>query len=289
MIPPSATYWQNEGVATRRTPAKRRKKKQASRIPAIFLAGLIAGVGGVLLVRATDDTSDSPGTVTVDGSEAPTSPDDSAAPSDSAVDGTDGGSPVPATDSSNLGNPVKVFSDTLGDLSIDQVIEDWTPTDPPQMPAVTAEVRTTWVVNSRIDVSLPDGFYWGVPVSVFDEDQRGINFDIRQAFVGDACRQRFGDDADACLNDIGVTPSVGQQLYPSFLEELLFVSMAITPDRSTAVVPATFWNLMNGGLPALVDVPNDRGDQEQAFLVGSPFLLTIVDGVVIAVEGIWVP
>lgn len=289
MIPPRAASWQNDEVATRRTPAKRRKKNKASRVPAIFLAGLIAGVGGVLLVRATDDTSESQGTVTVDGTEAPSPTDDSAAPSDSVVDGSGGGSPGPATDPSNLGKPVKVFSDTLGDFTFDPIIEDWTPTDPPQVPTITAEVRPTWVVNGRIDVSLPDGFYWGVPVSVFDEEQRGINFDIRQAFIGDACRQRFGDDVDACLNDIGITPIDGPQLYPGFLEELLFVSMAITPDRSTAVVPATYWNLMNGGLPALVDVPSDSGDQQQAFLVGSPFLVTIVDGVIIAVEGIWVP
>ncbi|MFM7870373.1 MAG: hypothetical protein ACKPBG_01655, partial [Actinomycetota bacterium] len=273
--------------ATRRAPAKRRKKKQASRVPAIFLAGLIAGVGGVLLVRATEDTYESPGTVAVDGSEAPSSSDDSSAPG--GTDASGGGSPGPATDPSNLGKPVKIFSDTLGDVSFDPVIEDWTSTDPPQVPTITAEVRPTWVVNGRIDLSLPDGFYWGVPVSVFDEEQRGINFDIRQAFIGDACRQRFGNDADACLNDIGVTPSDGPQLYPGFLEELLFVSMAITPDRNTAVVPATYWNLMNGGLPALVDVPSDSGDQQQAFLVGSPFLVTIVDGVIIAVEGIWVP
>lgn len=276
-------------MATRRAPAKRRKKKQASRVPAIFLAGLIAGVGGVLLVRATDDTSESPGTVAVDGTNAPSSPDDSAAPGEPAVDGSGEGSSGPATDPSNLGKPVKVFSDTLGDVSFDPIIEDWTPTDPPQVPTITAEVRPTWVVNGRIDVSLPDGFYWGIPVSVFDEEQRGINFDIRQAFIGDACRQRFGDGTDLCLNDIGISPSDGPQLYPGFLEELLFVSMAITPDRSTAVVPATYWNLMNGGLPALVDVPSENGDEQQAFLVGSPFLVTIVDGVIIAVEGIWVP
>lgn len=271
-------------MATKRTPAKRRKKKRASRIPAVFLAGLIAGAGGILFVRASDDAPDTsgPDSIAVDGSEAPAT----VAPSDTASADS---SPSPATDPSNLGNPVEVFSDTLGDLSIDQVIEDWTPVDPPQLPEITAEVRPTWVANGRIDTNLPDGFYWGVPVSTFDEDQRGINFDIRQAFLGDACRQRFGDAVDACNNDIGVTPGDGEQLYPSFLDELLFVSMAITPDRNTAVVPATFWTLMNGGLPAVVDVPSDTGEQEQAFLVGSPFLVTIVDGTIIAVEGVWVP
>lgn len=274
-------------MATKRTPAKRRKKKKASRVPAIFLAGLIAGAGGILFVRASDDAPETagPDTIGVDGSEAPST--DTAAPVDTG--GSTNTAAVPATDPSNLGNPVKVFSDTLGDLSIDQIIEDWTPIDPPQVPDITAEVQPSWVANGRIDTNLPDGFYWGVPVNTFDEDQRGINFDIRQAFFGDACRARFGDAVDACNNDIGITPNDGRQLYPSFLDELLFVSMAITPDRNTAVVPATFWNLMNGGLPAFVDVPSNTGEQEQAFLVGSPFLVTIVDGKVIAVEGIWVP
>lgn len=273
-------------MATKRTPAKRRKKKRASRVPAIFLAGLIAGAGGILFVRASDDAADtaSPDSVAVDGTDAPAI--DTVAPTDT---GSVDSSPAPATDPSNLGNPVKVFSDTLGDLSIDQIIEDWTPVDPPQLSDVTAEVRPAWVVNGRIDTNLPDGFYWGVPVSTFDEDQRGINFDIRQAFFGDTCRQRFGDAVDACNNDIGVFPSDGQQLYPGYLDDLLFVSMAITPDRNTAVVPATFWNLTNGGLPSLVDVPSVNGEQEQAFLVGSPFLVTVVDGKIIAVEGVWVP
>lgn len=289
MLPPFLQHWQNEDVATKRAPAKRRKKKKASRIPAIFLAGLIAGAGGVLFVRASDDSPDasSPDTIGVDGSDAPAN--DTIAPTDTSADTSTGGSPVPATDPSNLGKPVKVFSDALGDLSIDQVIEDWTPIDPPQLPQVTAEVKTSWVENGRITTNLPDGFYWGVPVNTFDEDVRGINFDIRQAFFGDACRQRFGDTVDACLDDIGIAPEDGRQLYPGFLDDLLFVAMAITPDRSTAVVPATFWNLMNGGLPALVDVPSETGEQAQAFLVGSPFLVTVVDGKIIALEGIWVP
>ena len=259
-------------------------------MPAIFLAGLIAGVGGFLLVQAADDTpvADEIG---VDGSDPPTSDggDQTTPPSDSVPDSADSGEPTPATDPSNLGKPVKIFSDTLGDLDIDQVIMDWTPIDPPQVPDITAEVASSVVENGRITGNLPDGFYWGMPVNIFDEEERGISFDIRQAFIGDACRQRFGTGVDACLNDIGVVPATGQQLYPGFLEELLFVSMAITPDRSTAVVPATFWNLMNGGLPAFVDVPSEDGSNETAFLVGSPFLVTIVDGAIIAVEGIWVP
>lgn len=274
------------GMATKRAPARRRKKK-ASRIPAIFLAGLIAGAGGVLFVRASDDTPDEPSsdTIAVDGSSAPS--DSSVAPEDgSATDSTDS---APATDPSNLGNPVKVFSDTLGDLSIDQIIEDWTSFDPPQLPDVTAEVQPSWVENGRITANLPDGFYWGTPISTFDEDVRGVNFDIRQAFFGSACYQRFGNGVDACNNDYQVTPANGEQLYPGLSEDLIFVSLAVTPERNTALVPATFWNLLNTGLPNVVDIPNESGESLTAQLAGTPFLLTIVDGKVIAVEGIWVP
>jgi len=280
-------------MATKRAPAKRRQKKQASRVPAIFLAGIIAGAGGLLLVRAADDSSVSsdPSVIGIDGSNPPGS--------DSAVDSTDPsgsdsdtGSPGPATDPSNLGKPVQIFSDTLGDLDIDQVIDDWTPVDPPQIPSITAEVNSSAVENGRITGNLPDGFYWGVPVNTFDEDVRGINFDIRQAFFGDACRQRFGEGDDACNNDFGVTPQNGEQLYPSFLSELLFVSMAVLESagtENTAVIPASFWSLMNAGLPTTVAIPSESNDQKSALLVNTPFLLTIVDGAIIAAEGIWVP
>lgn len=282
-------------MATKRAPAKRRAKKQPSRVPAIFLAGIIAGAGGLLLVRASDDTPEStdPAVIGIDGSNPPTSDtavDSSGAPGSDA--NSDTGSPGPATDPSNLGKPVQIFSDTLGDLDIDQIIEDWTPVDPPQLPAITAEVPAGAVQNGRISGNLPDGFYWGVPINVFDEEERGISFDIRQAFFGDACRQRFGSGDDLCNNDYGVTPQSGQQLYPSFLSDLLFVSMAVLEGagtENTAVVPASFWSLMNAGLPTTVAIPSDSNDQKSALLVNSPFLLTIVDGAIIAAEGVWVP
>jgi len=281
-------------MATKRAPAKRRKKKQASRVPAIFLAGIIAGVGGLLLVRAADESSDSTDAdvISVDGSDSPATGDDSDAEDSSESanpNNTNSGGPTPATDPSNLGKPVQIFSDTLGDLDIDQVIDDWTPVDPPQLPAITAEVKSAWVANGSITRDLPDGFYWGVPVNVFDEDERGIIFDIRQAYFGSACRQKFGSGDDVCNNDYGVTPQSGKQWYPSYLSDLLFVSMAITPDRNTAVVPATFWSLLNGGLPLVVTVPSERGEQEMAMLAKSPFLLTIVGGTIIAAEGVWGP
>jgi hypothetical protein len=284
-------------MATKRAPVKRRKKRSASRVPAIFLAGIIAGVGGLLLVRAAEESSDStdPDVISVDGSESPATgevdgSDNSSEPSDS--DGTDGGEPTPATDPSNLGKPVQIFSDTLGDLDIDQVIDDWTRVDPPVISLRTAEVNSNLVQNGRITSDLPDGFYWGVAINTFDEIERGITFDIRQAFFGDACRQRFGTGDDVCNNDYGITPQSGQQLYPSFLSDLLFVSMAVLESagtENTAVVPASFWSLMNAGLPTTVAIPSDSNDQKSALLVNTPFLLTIVDGAIIAAEGIWVP
>lgn len=282
-------------MATKRAPAKRRKKKQASRVPAIFLAGIIAGVGGFLLVQAADDPSEStdPDTIGIDGSNPPSS-DGSPLPTDTTGtdEGSNNGPPGPATDPSNLGKPVQIFSDTLGDLDIDQIIIDWTPVDPPQIPSLTAEVKSSLIQNGQIVGNLPDGFYWGVPVNTFDENERGISFDIRQAFFGDACRQRFGTGDDACNNDYGITPQSGQQLYPSFLSDLLFVSMAVLEGagtENTAVVPASFWSLMNAGLPTTVAIPSDSNDQKSALLVNTPFLLTIVDGAIIAAEGIWVP
>ncbi|MFM1753003.1 MAG: hypothetical protein RL119_1965 [Actinomycetota bacterium] len=261
------------------------------------MAGLIAGVGGVLLVRAAVDspeTTDSE-TISVDGSEPPVTDDTSVSgdPNETgSAEGTGDGNSGPATDPSNLGKPIEIFSDTLGDLDIDQVIVDWTSVDAPQVPEITAEVQSGWVQNGRITINLPDGFYWGVLVNTFDEEERGINFDIRQAFFGDACRQRFGDTDDSCNNDYGVTPFDGNQLYPSFLSDLLFVSLAVAEQptgQNTAIVPATYWSLINGGLPSTVSIPGDNSDRATALLVGTPYLLTIVDGAIIAAEGIWAP
>lgn len=82
-------------------------------------------------------------------------------------------------------------------------------------------------------------------------------------------------------------------MYPSFLGDVLFVSLAVIerPSTSTnvAVAPATLWSLMSSGEPTSVTVPTGEPQPPSVALAGSPFLLTIVDGSIIAAEGIWIP
>lgn len=285
-------------MAKRRSSSRRRRRRRFSRLPAILFAALVATGAGYLFVRASDD-----GTT----GNAPSIGSDSLAPpvtdAGSSPNGTDGAVPsdsepetetdTSSTDPSNLGKPVQVFSDTLGDLDIDQVIVDWTMVDRPKVPSKTAEVKLSSVSNGRITGNLPDGYYYGIPVSTFDEDVRGINFDIRQVFWGDECTKKFGVGDDICLNDYQVLDTTGSQLYPSFLGDLLFVSLAVYGDvyseSNTAVAPSTYWSLLAAGQPVTVTIPTGEPDPPNVAIADSPFLLTVVGGTIIAAEGIWIP
>ena len=259
-------------MAKRRSSSRRRRRR--SRLPAILFAALVATGAGYLFVRASDDgtTGNAPsiGTDSVvppvtDAGSSPTGSDGVTTSDDEPDPDED----VSSTDPSNLGKPVQVFSDTLGDLDIDQVIEDWTMVDRPNVPSKTAEIKPS------------------------DEDVRGINFDIRQVFWGEECTKKFGVGDDTCLNDYQVLDTPGPQLYPSFLGDLLFVSLAVYGDvyteSNTAVAPSTYWSLLAAGQPVTVTIPTGEPDPPNVAIADSPFLLTVVGGTVIAAEGIWIP
>ena len=283
-------------MAKRRASSRRRRRRRSSRLPAILFAALVATGAGYLLVRASDDgTTGNTPTVNVDSSLPPVT-DAGSSPSgtdEESTSATEPPSEVSSTDPSNLGKPVQVFSDTLGDLDIDQVIEDWTSVDRPNVPGKTAEIKPSWVSNGRITKNLPDGYYFGIPVITFDEDVRGINFDVRQVFWGDECTKRFGVGDDICLNDYQVLDTAGTQLYPAFLGDLLFISLAVYGDvyteSNTAVAPSTYWSLLAAGQPVTVTIPNGEPQPPEVAIADSPFLLTVVDGTIIAAEGIWIP
>lgn len=263
-----------------------------ARLPAILFAALVATGAGYLLVRASDgDMSGSAPIVGVASTDA--IPSEQSTPPNQESPAEEADPMSPATDPSNLGEPVKVFSDALGDLDIDQVVDDWTPVERPKVPGKTMEIQSSWVSKGRITINLPDGYYWGIPVNTFDEDERGINFDIRQVFFGDECTRKFGVGDSTCLNDYQVVDTKSTQLYPSYLTDLLFVSLAVYGDVYTetnlAVVPGTFWSLLAAGQPVSVTVPNGEPEPPNVAIANSPFLLTIVDGAIIAAEGVWIP
>ena len=246
-------------MANSRSRAKERKKKKqsSSKAPVIFLCLLIAAAGAFVFLQATESTSSS-GT---DSSAPTTSPTNTEAPSQSVPVTT----ATPATDPSNLGKPVTIHSDDLGDLEIDQVIDDWSQVDPPMVPESIAQVDPSLVEGDYITGDLPDGFYVGYFVSAIDENDQGFTFDIRNSV----------DDPIPMLDN--------RQFYPALVDSLLFVSLPIVEsEKNTAMSAAKFFELANSGR-VLVDIPKT---DLVAQITDTYMLLTIVDGAVIAIEGI---
>jgi len=246
-------------VANSRSRAKKRKKKKqsSSKAPIIFLCLLIAAAGAFVFLQVTESTSDNGST----NSSAPTtSPTNTEAPSQSVPVTT----ATPATDPSNLGKPVIIESD-LGDLEIDQLIDEWAQVDPPMVPENIAQVDPSLVEGDYITGDLPDGFYVGYFVSANDENDQGFTFDIRNSV------------------DDPIPMPDSRQFYPALVDSLLFVSLPIVEsEKNTAISAAKFFELANSGR-VLINIPKT---DLIAQITDTYMLLTIVDGAVIAIEGI---
>lgn len=178
---------------------------------------------------------------------------------------TDAIATVPsATDPSNLGNPVTVHSDTLGDLDVDQVIDDWTGVDPPQLPDEISTVGSAALEGDYIADDLADGIYVGYLVSALDENEQGFVFDIRDSLAD-------------------VKPeNEGLRLYPAYLDSVLFVSLSTSSEANSAISVAKYFELARSNTSEL-QIPNT---DLSAFVTGGPMLLTIVSGAIIAIEGL---
>ena len=246
-------------MANSRSRAKKRSKKKqsSSKAPVIFLCLLIAAAGAFVFLQVTESTSDNGST----NSSAPTtSPTNTEAPSQSVPVTT----ATPATDPSNLGKPVIIESD-LGDLEIDQLIDEWAQVDPPMVPENIAQVDPSLVEGDYITGDLPDGFYVGYFVSANDENDQGFTLDIRNS-----------------LDDPIPMPD-SRQFYPALVDSLLFVSLPIVEsEKNTAISAAKFFELANSGR-VLINIPKT---DLIAQITDTYMLLTIVDGAVLAIEGI---
>jgi hypothetical protein len=249
-------------VETARSRAKKRRKKKAqnrARGPAIFLIFAFVATGVLLIAQVNEDRSSNTTPIAFDNTTIAPGFDLSSAPIN-----TDAIATVPsATDPSNLGNPVTVYSDTLGDLEVDQVIDDWTGVEPPQLPEEFSTVGSAALEGEYIAGDLADGMYVGYLVNALDENEQGFIFDIR-------------DSPDA------VTPeNEGLRLYPAFLESVLFVSLSTSGQANSAISVAKYFELAQSNTAEL-QIPNT---DLSAIVTGSPMLLTIVGGAIIAVEG----
>ncbi len=253
-------------MANARAKAKKRRKKKAQRShhkargPAIFLIFVFVAAGVLLIAQMQKSPTTKTTPISIDTTTVAPGLDLGTAPIN-----TDAIATVPsATDPSNLGNPVTVHSDTLGDLDVDQVIDDWTGVEPPQLPDTISQVDATTVENSYINGNLPDGFYVGYLVSVNDETEQGFTFDIRSS------------------TDETIPVTSGQQLYPAYVSSLIYVSLRTTSDANTAISAAKYFELAQSNIAEFVIPKTDLS----ALVTGTYMLLTVIDGTVIAAEGI---
>ena len=230
----------------------KRRKQRRSKLPFLLLVALVIGAGGYYWYDSREPASIVP------------DPDSSmvGVPDDTAVEST--GQSSTGSTNGTVAPPVAIDDNPFGDDKLDQVVDDWTAVDAPVVPERSAEVRAEWVTNSRIQDNLPDGTYWGFLHSVIDEEERGINFDVVQ-YDGGFIRSSDGD-----------------QLYPAFVEDLLYASV-ITGDaepgevKNAYVSPTTLWSVANGD-------PAPEGIEVRGW-----YLLTVIDGKVVAAEGVVTP
>jgi hypothetical protein len=247
-------------VATSRAKSKKRRKKKGTKArgPAIFLIMVFVAAGLLLINQVNQSPSSNTTAIAIGDTTIASRVDVSSAPINTDATGPSG------TDPSNLGNPVVVHSDTLGDLDVDQVIDDWTGVEPPRLPAEISVVGSVALEGEYIADDLADGIYVGYLLGALDENEEGFVFDIRDSFDP-------------------VTPeNEGLKLYPAYLDSVLFVSLSTSGEANSAISVAKYFQLAKSGDREL-QIPNT---DLSAIVKGSPMLLTIVSGAIIAIEGV---
>ena len=247
-------------MANSRTKSKKRRKKKGTKArgPAIFLIVIFVAAGLLLINQIQKSPGSDTTPIGIDTTTIAPDIDISSAPINTDATNTSG------TDPSNLGNPVIVHSDTLGDLDVDQVIDDWTGVDPPQVPAEVSSVESATLEGDYIADDLADGIYVGYLVSALDENEQGFVFDIRNSLA----------DAKQVTK--------GLYLYPAYLDSVLFVSLATSGEANSAISVLKYFEL---ALSNTFDLQIPDTDLT-ATVMGCPMLLTIIDGAIIAIEGV---
>lgn len=155
--------------------------------------------------------------------------------------------------------PVTISDEQIGDLNDESQLPDFTPVDPPDVPASFGPLPAAAASTGRIDGDLRDGFYLGFVQGAFDDD-------------GEYIAWRIG--------------SPDGPTYPAFVSTMIFTSVRVDARRadhpgSASLQPERFWQLLaDGGSTQAVPESDD------VVILDGPYLLTVVDGSVIAAEGI---
>ncbi len=247
-------------MANSRAKSKKRRKKKGTKArgPAIFLIIIFVAAGLLLVNQVNQSPSSNTTPIAIGDTTIVSGVDVSSAPINTDVTDPSG------TDPSNLGNPVVVHSDTLGDLDVDQVIDDWTGVEPPQIPAEISVVGSAALEGEYIADDLADGIYIGYLLGALDENEEGFVFDIRDSF------------------EVVKPENEGLKLYPAYLDSILFVSLSTSGEANSAISVAKYFELAKSNTSEL-QIPNT---DLSAIVKGSPMLLTIVSGAIIAIEGV---
>jgi len=250
-------------VANSRAKSKKRRKKKGTKArgPAIFLILMFVAAGLLLINQVNQSPSSNTTPIAIGDTTIVSGVDVSSAPINTDASGPSG------TDPSNLGKPVIVHSDTLGDLDVDQVIDDWTGVEPPQIPAEISVVGSAALEGEYIADDLADGIYIGYLLGALDENEEGFVFDIRDSF------------------EIVKPENEGLKLYPAYLDSVLFVSLSTSGEANSAISVAKYFELAKSDAKEL-QIPNA---DLSAIVKGSPMLLTIIGGEIIAIEGVDAP
>jgi len=250
-------------VANSRAKSKKRRKKKGTKArgPAIFLILMFVAAGLLLINQVNQSPSSNTTPIAIGDTTIVSGVDVSSAPINTDASGPSG------TDPSNLGKPVIVHSDTLGDLDVDQVIDDWTGVEPPQIPAEISVVGSAALEGEYIADDLADGIYIGYLLGALDENEEGFVFDIRDSF------------------EIVKPENEGLKLYPAYLDSVLFVSLSTSGEANSAISVAKYFELAKSDAKEF-QIPNA---DLSAIVKGSPMLLTIVGGEIIAIEGVDAP
>ncbi len=247
-------------MATSRAKSQKRRKKKGTKARglAIFLIIIFVATGLLLINQVSQSPSSNTTPIAIGDTTIVSGVEVNSAPINTDESGPSG------TDPSNLGNPITVHSDTLGDLDVDQVIDDWTGVEPPQLPEEFSTVGSAVLQSEYIADDLADGIYVGYLVDALDENDPGFIFDIRDSLAA-------------------VKPeNEGLRLYPAYLDSILFVSLSTSGEANSALSVTKYFELAKSDVQE-VQIPNA---DLTAIVKGSPVLLTIVDGAIIAIEGV---
>ncbi len=156
-------------------------------------------------------------------------------------------------------------------------------TAPAPVPQQTNAINPAWVESSgeTLGTTVASGEYWATVGTVGVGAEPFVEFDLAQAFFGDACLAQFGDDPDACVNDIGVQAEP-HGLLPAFRSTLQVATVVGVDQRNFAITADELIALVSGEQPA-AEAPD--GYQFAPF----PFVVTVAGGTITAARQIWTP